>query len=305
MFKAKAQRILGRLKNQFVAHGHEQAYYGRSALGKSLHRTAGTQAAVVVHLFYTEMWPDFIRQLKHLNAHQFDLFITLPVQNADFASTIQRDFASAQVVSTPNRGRDVLPFIKLAAVLDQLGYQYVLKLHSKKSTHRTDGNEWLSQITSSLLPADSRVMDKIINTLESSTTGIIGPQEQYLSLPVNYEANRRHILAILARILGSQAAQQIDEHRDEYGFFAGTMFWARFDAIRPVLLQGFAARVFEPEQGQIDATFAHALERVFCLIPELEGKRMYEAKPKTVVELDYKTDNIPDWSDVYVGPTST
>jgi lipopolysaccharide biosynthesis protein len=43
------------------------------------------------------------------------------------------------------------------------------------------------------------------------------------------------------------------------------MFWVRLKALRPMLDANFDEWEFEPEAGQIDGTFAHAIERVFAL----------------------------------------
>jgi hypothetical protein len=80
------------------------------------------------------------------------------------------------------------------------------------------------------------------------------------------------------------------------------MFWARLDAIKPILDRKLKVSRFDSEKGQIDATFAHAIERVFCLVPQIEKKNLYEIGPRGVNKIDYKTTNIPNWSDVYIGP---
>jgi lipopolysaccharide biosynthesis protein len=48
-------------------------------------------------------------------------------------------------------------------------------------------------------------------------------------------------------------------------FISGSMFWARLDALTPILDAHLDESEFEPEGGQIDGTFAHALERAFAL----------------------------------------
>ena len=46
-------------------------------------------------------------------------------------------------------------------------------------------------------------------------------------------------------------------------FPAGNMFWARVDAVSNVFHTGFTADDFQEESGQIDATLAHQLERLW------------------------------------------
>jgi len=108
---------------------------------------------------------------------------------------------------------------------------------------------------------------------------------------------------ILSTTYDSQTAYQVLQlERNEHGFFAGTMFWARLDSLRPILSKNWAPSNFEKENGQIDGTFAHAMERVFSLVPQIEGKDLIGISSKAVNKLKYKTTNIPDWSNVYIGP---
>lgn len=262
-----------------------------------------TEIAIIIHLYYTDSWPLFKKSLENLNGVKFDLFVTIPTSSISFQNTILKTFKNAYVFEVPNRGRDVLPFLAVGRAVEEAGYQYLLKIHSKKSLHRTDGSEWLEGMTSALLPADKTILKKLISTLSEDETGIIGPDAQYLPLSINFDANGVHMTNILTRLYGKATANStLQENRSEYGFFAGTMFWARMDAIRPLFLANFQSMDFEKEGGQIDGTFAHAVERVLSLMPEIEKKKMYEISKAGLKQITYRSDNIPDWSDVYIGP---
>ena len=57
-------------------------------------------------------------------------------------------------------------------------------------------------------------------------------------------------------------------------FSAGSMFWIRADAMRPLLNLKLRTIDFESERGQLDGTLAHALERAFSLVARLQGYRI-------------------------------
>lgn len=258
--------------------------------------------ACVIHLYYIESW-DFLKtKLKQIKTFNYDLFVSLPTHNLKFKEQILNDFPDAFIYESPNRGRDVLPFISIAEVLSISGYASVLKIHSKKSTHRTDGGDWFKDMVNSLIPKDTKLQKSIIKTLSEAETGVIGPQDQYTSLTVNFDANGTHMTNIVSKIYSKSVAHEsLQVSRAEYGFFAGTMFWVKLDSIKP-LLKLIHARRFESEAGQIDATYAHALERLLCVVPEMQSKKIYELKENSIKSVDYSDGVVPDWSKVYIGP---
>lgn len=258
--------------------------------------------ACVIHLYYIESW-DFLKEkLSQIKTFKYDLFISLPTHNIKFKEQILKDFPSAFVYETPNRGRDVLPFISIAEVLSMSRYSSVLKIHSKKSTHRTDGGDWFRDMVNSLIPKDESLQKNILRTLSFKDTAVIGPKDQYTSLTVNFDANGTHMTKIVSKIYSKKTAHKsLQVDRSEYGFFAGTMFWLKLDSVKP-LLKLINARNFESEAGQIDATYAHALERLLCVIPEIESKGIYELKDDSIEPVTYNSGVIPDWSKVYIGP---
>jgi len=263
-------------------------------------RKSEVLCAVVIHLYYIESWSIFDGLLRRIKL-PFDLYVTLPSQKKDYSEQITKRWPDAIVLEVPNRGRDVLPFLMTARNLKERGYEYVLKLHSKKSTHRKDGSDWFSEITNSLVPTNHWPhLETVLNDKDSA---VVGPAGQYTSLKVNFEANGMHMSDILKKIYNRDTAYRVlQTERAEHGFFAGTMFWARLDALDPILLKNWSIMSFTKEAGQIDATIAHAIERVFCLVPQIEKKRIYEIGKSGIGQVNYDSGVIPDWADVYIGP---
>jgi lipopolysaccharide biosynthesis protein len=54
-------------------------------------------------------------------------------------------------------------------------------------------------------------------------------------------------------------------------FISGSMFWARLPSLHPLLDASLSEYDFETEAGQIDGTFAHAVERVFGICAKDAG----------------------------------
>ena len=58
---------------------------------------------------------------------------------------------------------------------------------------------------------------------------------------------------------------------DKTFFPAGDMFWFRGRAIKPIVDMDLSAQEFEIEQGQVDGTLAHAIERMFPYFGSIAG----------------------------------
>ena len=294
-----SSRVFNRVHKLVIDKNAKSLYKTIWLENNKLKKSKDVKVAVIIHLYYVDLWPSFRNKLEKLSNINYDLFVTIPEGQAETTQDIKKFCKGANVYTVPNIGRDVLPFIFLSNSILHLGYTSLLKLHSKKSTHREDGNEWLSGMLNTLLPENEKVLKVILTKLEDPNTGIIGPEKQYISLPVNYDANSKHIETIIMKLFDKETSNKVSENRSDYGFFAGTMFWARFDALDSILKLNLKVSDFEPERGQIDGTLPHALERVFTLNSELLGKNIYEAKKNSAIKLKYKTNNIPEWSELY------
>jgi lipopolysaccharide biosynthesis protein len=276
---------------------HVRAVYDSIEFSKTLEKQPTADLAIVIHLYYTDMLPSFLKRLDTLSPLPYDLFVTVPKGKEYIVDEILKKKPDARVVIVPNCGRDVLPFIEVIRHIGKVGYTKVLKLHSKRSPHREDGEQWRDKIIESLTPDDPALINKIIQTLDKPNTAIVGPTGEYVSLLVNFTATEHHLKRLLPKLMTREQIVRLLTASDEYGFFAGTMFWARIDALMPII-DTVHASDFEPEIGQVDSTLAHALERLFNVVPELYGKDMYEIQSKTITSVDYHTTNIPSWSEV-------
>ena len=95
-------------------------------------------------------------------------------------------------------------------------------------------------------------------------------------IPQHYEPIRDHGWVDwggnfrLARRLARRMGITLDP-RGLVDFPSGSMFWARPEALSPLLSLDLSTEDFAKESGQIDGTLAHAIERIFLYACERAG----------------------------------
>lgn len=262
-----------------------------------INKESNARLAVVVHLYYPDLWPQIAKKLSNIDVN-FDLFISEQKNNNHFDAGIISDYHNnTYSVKLPNRGRDVLPFFFMVKKIKQAGvHDYLLKLHTKKSPHRDDGNVWFNELIDELIPND---ISELIKTLKKKSTGVIGPSRHVVSLS-RYMGGSRERLAMLLSLTGTPK-DEIDSilaNADRLPFFGGTMFWSRVDFLDH-LVGSMQPADFDREKSQVDSTTAHAVERFLGrMYHNQTNKEMFIVGDNGV---DSLTDDVYDSDYKYVG----
>ncbi|WP_170064607.1 rhamnan synthesis F family protein [Caldimonas caldifontis] len=231
-------------------------------IAPSQRRQGMPRLAVVLHLFYPEYWADFAQALAEL-PEGTDLYITTPADKLLLASKlVQADFPQARIRACENRGRDVAPLIELLRTEPLDRYDYVLKLHTKRSPHLSpgQGERWRRSLLQSLVPS-RRVADLLEHLERHPQVGLAAPAQWLVSLrnTAGYAKNLPTLKLWAARL-------GFEVEAGDYAFAAGTMFWMRGCVLAELRRLDIQAADFEPEAGQLDGTLAHALERLMPLL---------------------------------------
>ena len=231
--------------------------------------------AVILHLYYPEMWEGMRSYLAHLG-HEFDLFLTAPHEVDLPESNIRASFADAHIYRCENRGRDIAPFLAVFRAISSLGFSYICKIHSKKSPHVVDGLAWQRDMLDKLL-GSPKMVARIKQAFDKHPDwGLIAPAGHVVPLmrdSYHWGSNAEQVLA-LARSVGIAANEVTDL---EFSFVAGSMFWFRPQAFRLLAAPAFVTEGFDPEEGKADGTLAHAMERFFGLVVDRSGFKIAES----------------------------
>ena len=225
--------------------------------------------AVICHLFHPEMAEEFRAYLENI-PFPADLFISTDTERKrDRIGAHFADWNRGQVEfrMTPNRGRDIAP--KLVGFQDaHRSHEYVLHLHSKASHHAEFLAPWRGFLLESLVGSPAIVGSVFEAFRRQPKLGLVFPQHfepvrRWLDWNGNFPTAQQ-----LAGRMG--IALQPDRALD---FPSGSMFWARTAALRPLLDLALRFEDFPEENGKLDTTPAHAIERLYLFVCEKAGYR--------------------------------
>jgi len=229
---------------------------------------APAPVAVVLHLYYLDMWDEFAALLEQ-QYFAFDLWITLTDDGpSGRAQTLRTEilirFPRARVHVVPNHGRDIYPFIWMLGSGVLSPYEAVCKLHSKKSPHRADGDAWRQDLTQGVLGAGEVTQRRLQRFLEMPHAGFWVAQGQHYEGDMYWGVNRARAVELLAH-------RGLSLPQGPLSFPAGSIYW-----VRQALLQRWAdldltAGEFEPEQALVDGTTAHTIERLLGSLAQISG----------------------------------
>lgn len=224
------------------------------------------ETAVVIHVHYPEMLEDIIKKLSNIEGG-YDLYITTSRPEAMIADKVFDLVPDARILTLINNGRDIGAFIELFRMIYHLDYRHLLKIHTKKSPHRIDGDLWRDDMLSKLIGKESaREAQRILG--KKNDIGIIGPQGHIVGHEYYWGSNRENTYN-LAKQLGIRNPEE-----KPFSFVAGSMFWVRPSTFEFLLRLPINIDDFEAEPLPPDGTLAHALERLICLVADINGCRV-------------------------------
>ncbi|MDR7125439.1 rhamnan synthesis F family protein [Pseudotabrizicola sp. 4114] len=268
-----------RLLNNRPLYAHSPAGFSRDRQKRHLRlwpRNSPVELArpvgVFIHLFYPELAAVFRDRLALLD-QPYRLYVSTDTRAK--AMQIMAQLPAAVVRVVPNRGRDV--YGKLYGFADvYAAHDVVLHLHGKKSPHAEGLDHWLEHCLTCLLPNREEVF-RIISLFQSvPDLGLVAPLTFKSVLAAAHWGDNLDIARELVARMQPPCPLPTDADLD---FPVGSMFWARRAALEPLLALALTPEHFPPEAGQLDATPAHAIERLFGVVCQAGGYRLIRVAP--------------------------
>ncbi|WP_331303352.1 rhamnan synthesis F family protein [Methylobacterium oryzae] len=254
-----------------LAYARDTSARAIETLPVVLRESTTARIVVVVHAFYVDVFEDLLPHLVRA-IPQFDLLVSTnePAKKRAIEAAAARAglVHRCRVVLAENRGRNFGPLVAVFGH-DILRYDYVLHVHTKKSLFSgAEQVRWRDEIYRALFANAACAALALALLEEDRQIGLFFPET---SAHIVYWAHTwlSNIGAghgLLARL--GLSYDGFDEYLD---YPVGGMFWARVDALRPLLTAGLTPQDFPEEHGQTDGTLAHAIERVIPIVSRAQG----------------------------------
>jgi len=223
------------------------------------------RVAIVAHCFYLDIWPDVSKRLKSLECH-FDLFVTTTSEKIGKVSEmVLRDFSEARIFAAPNKGMDIFPFLSLLPLLHNERYQYVCKIHTKRGDGRL-AIVWRDLMLDSLIGSTSNFCSVVSAFEINKKLTIVGPGPLYQSTQKLMLDNKDSVHQIASTIWEDDKALP-----DDWGFFAGSMFWARVNSLIPLSHHYNMSSSSIGSTYKKDGNIEHGIECIFGLVIAAEN----------------------------------
>lgn len=243
--------------------------------------------AVLIHLFYTDMWDELNTYLSNLDGYNYDLYINLVngYHDESIIDLIKKTHPQATIIKSPNKGVDVGGFLFLYQNLKK-DYELILKLHTKKSLGLTNkpsdyvrvygqqlakekGQQWFRRLMDGVLKNKERVNDIIELLSIESPFGMAGlDRETYIGPNVKEVKELCNIFSIPFEMEGNRVKNA--------SFVGGTIFWVKNDILKKYLTEDNIKKILNllPEGYQNEPSYNHALERLFGFMVYNEKKKI-------------------------------
>lgn len=245
-------------KQQAIQTSYDQAF---SQLSTS---PTSNKIAIILHIYYDEVVAEIMDNIKDLNSIA-DFFVTYcdhisGEKEQQLLANIVQYYPQAKIIKIPNHGRDIFPFTQWVSKGFLKGYKAVLKLHSKRSKHNVKGDYYRQALISSITPPNFSLND--IQTLVTRDDWGLILHTDFLITEERFWFDNYYLTKKLLK--------QYQINIDDYPFYlaAGCIYWLSGSMIEKFSQISYNAYDFELEDGQKDATMAHAIERIFTYLAE-------------------------------------
>ena len=227
--------------------------------------------AIQAHIYFIDLLDEMMDKINNMPV-KFDLYITTTSEENKniIEKYIEKNVKADkyEVLVVKNKGRDVLPFILQMKNIYQ-HYKYFCHIHSKKNIRIEVGINWRKYLYNNLLGSKELISEILYKFETNEKLGVIFPDNYINLLHFAYDLSERGLYlmnSLLKKVFPFYKFKSITE------FPAGNMFWARISAVYQVYeLYDYISYYCPEEDGQVNDTILHAVERIWLAFAQLNG----------------------------------
>ena len=225
------------------------------------------KVAVHLHTYYVDLLEEFLMAFENFH-FTYDLFLTTDSEKkkVEIEKILTEHGKAGKVYITGNRGRDVIPMLRLKKELSK--YDYIGHFHTKKSPEYPHwvGDSWRNELFDMLI----KPADKVIANLENDErlglviadiptffryTKIVDPWNE------NKFADDMNLLWERMNIKRSIDFNQLNTFIMSYG----TFIWFKYDALKPLFDLNLQDADI-PAEPLPQHTILHSIERILVYL---------------------------------------
>lgn len=246
---------------------------GRKIL-KKLKNEYSNQKKVAIHLhtFYVDLLEEFLQQFTQLH-FDYDLFLTTDTstKKEEIELILKRQNISAKVIITGNKGRDIIPLLKLKEELSS--YDYIGHFHTKKSPEYPYwvGDSWRQELYQMLIqPADNILANFENNDYLGLVIADIPSFFRYTKIVDPWNENR---FADGMNELWQKMNLNREIDFNQFSTFImsyGTFIWFKKEVLQPLFNLSLSDNEI-PKEPLGQYTILHSIERILVYLAWAEG----------------------------------
>ena len=211
-----------------------------------------------LHLYYPDVALELVGRVGALGP--IDVIVThIGPLDASVVAALAALPGEIEQVQVPNRGWDIGPLLHILPMARAKRWAAIGHLHTKKGDSGYAA-EWRAIGYEGTI-GDNGTVARIVDAFADPAVMLAGPAALYKSAASHQFANAEMLSALAPKLLAPLYPPA------DWGFFAGSFFWARIEILERVA----ALADFASQDATRDGTLAHALERLIGLAPVASG----------------------------------
>lgn len=224
---------------------------------------------VALHIHYHEQIDYFIDKLSNISGLEWDLKVTVTSKNNVTEEKLLKLKPDVEINYVENFGYDIMPFIKTIKSVDLRNYDYVLKLHTKRSVIKTHinkitlkGYSWRNALVDGIL-YNKNHFNKVIGILNDRAD--IGMISNILT--------HTETTFFSAKGRSSDELNRLNLHFTDNHVCLGTMFICKSETLSILQSEKITLEMFRDQIpiSDTNSSIAHIYERILSLLPSTVG----------------------------------